>query len=109
MRLITIALATAVVALSSLGSAAPVSDAGVAGAASRNKDDGQKIVCKSQRFVGSHLSERVCKTQSEWANGSTRDKGWLDKNNGTLLNDQLIKGEGGGMHISISTPASRPH
>src|SRR3954447_14704373 len=100
MRLMTIALATAMIAVSSVGSAASARDAGVAAAASRNKDDGQNIVCKSQQFVGSHLSERVCKTRSEWANGSTRDKRWLDQNNGTLLNDQLIKGEGGGMHIS---------
>ncbi len=28
-----------------------------------------KIVCKSERFVGSHLSQRICKPKSDWETG----------------------------------------
>ena len=104
MRLMLI-MATAAIAISSAGAAAFAQSAS---AAAPKPDDGQKIVCKSQRFIGSHMSERVCKPRSDWAEGTERTKRWLDKNNGKLFNDQLIKGEGGGMHISISTPGQRP-
>ena len=29
--------------------------------------DGDKIVCKAERTVGSNLSQRVCKTKAKWA------------------------------------------
>ena len=31
--------------------------------------DGDRIVCKSERFVGSHRSQRICKSKSEWETG----------------------------------------
>ncbi len=43
------------------------------------KDDSEKIVCKSERFVGSHLSERVCKTRGEWEAGRKSSKDALNK------------------------------
>jgi hypothetical protein len=36
------------------------------------KKDSEKIVCKSERFVGSHMSTRVCKTRSEWTDGKRK-------------------------------------
>ena len=32
--------------------------------------DGEKIVCKSQKFVGTNIRERICKKKSEWDQGS---------------------------------------
>jgi hypothetical protein len=29
----------------------------------------ERIVCKSKKFVGSNLSQRICKTESEWRAG----------------------------------------
>ena len=78
-------------------------------AAPTKATDGDKIICKSERIVGSNLSTRICHTKAEWAAGLEHDKRWLDQNNGKLYNDTLIKGEGGGMHISTSTPGARPH
>lgn len=45
--------------------------AGSAGAADVNpptrvKSDQDKMVCKSERFVGSNMSTRICKPRSEW-------------------------------------------
>jgi|tagenome__1003787_1003787.scaffolds.fasta_scaffold20971069_3 hypothetical protein len=30
------------------------------------KDDGSKIVCKTEEFVGSKIPKRVCMTRSQW-------------------------------------------
>ena len=60
--------------------------------------DGTKIVCKSERFVGSHISSRICKTRDEWAAGTERDRRWLEKNGGKLFFDPP-KADGGGAHI----------
>jgi hypothetical protein len=30
------------------------------------KDDGSKIVCKTEEFVGSRIPKRVCMTRSQW-------------------------------------------
>ncbi len=38
-----------------------------------------KIVCKSERFVGSHLSERICKPKSEWETGKKSAKEALQR------------------------------
>jgi hypothetical protein len=35
--------------------------------------DDQKIVCKSERMVGSNMSQRICKTREKWA--EDRQKG----------------------------------
>lgn len=39
----------------------------------------EKMVCKSERFVGSHLSQRVCKPQSEWDAAKVNSKNLLDR------------------------------
>ena len=26
----------------------------------------ERVICKSKKFVGSNLSQRICKTESEW-------------------------------------------
>lgn len=42
--------------------------AGAAGQApSATPTDGNKIVCKAERSVGTNLSSRVCKTKAKWA------------------------------------------
>jgi hypothetical protein len=107
MRMMTV-LATTAIAVSGVGAAVSATSSPAAEVPAQKQDDSAKIVCKSQPFVGSHMSQRICKPRAEWAAGSEHDRRWLDKNNGKLFNDQLIKGEGGGMHISISTPGSRP-
>ncbi len=32
----------------------------------KNKDPGQKIICRDMEGVGSHIPDRICKTQLEW-------------------------------------------
>ena len=49
------------------------------------KDDAQKVVCKSERFVGSNRTRRICKTKEEWEFGKRHDKEWLDSNSGKLF------------------------
>lgn len=40
--------------------------------------DGEKIVCKSQKFVGTNIRERICKKKSEWGEGSYAAKSALE-------------------------------
>lgn len=35
-------------------------------------------MCKTERFVGSRISSRVCKTRAEWEEGRKRAKEALD-------------------------------
>lgn len=67
---------------------APVADAQPTSA----KADGDRIVCKSERFVGSHLSERICKPKSEWERGRRAARDGLDRM--TQIN-VAKRGEGG--------------
>jgi len=55
------------------------------------KEDSEKIICKSERFVGSNMSTRICKTRAEWIDGKRkaiealdheRDKNQHKPNNG---------------------------
>jgi len=32
----------------------------------KNKDPGQRVVCLDMQAVGSHIPDRICKTQAEW-------------------------------------------
>ena len=41
-------------------------------------DDGQKVVCKNERFVGSNIGQRVCKTKAEWEEGRKNAQKALD-------------------------------
>ncbi len=36
--------------------------------------DGDKIVCKAERSVGTNLSSRVCKTKAKWAEERDRSR-----------------------------------
>ena len=38
-----------------------------------------KVICKSDSFVGSKISRRICKTQSEWDQGREGAKDTLNK------------------------------
>ncbi|QNM83696.1 hypothetical protein H8M03_05075 [Sphingomonas sabuli] len=42
-------------------------------------DDGDKVVCKSESFVGSHVRKRICKTKREWTEGSENAQDALDR------------------------------
>lgn len=57
-------------------------------------DDGDKVICKSERIIGSHLSDRVCRTKSDWDAARFNDKHTLDRRNGELRAPKL-KNSGG--------------
>ena len=40
-----------------------------------------RVVCKSRKFVGSNLSQRICKTESEWRAGRENAQRALDDRN----------------------------
>ena len=42
-------------------------------------DPKAKIVCKTERFVGSNIPSRVCKTKGEWEQGKIDAKRSLNK------------------------------
>ena len=37
-------------------------------------DAAEKPVCKTERFVGSRISSRVCKTRAEWEEGASAQR-----------------------------------
>lgn len=43
-----------------------------------SKPQKEKVICKSETFVGSHVSKRICKTESEWRIGKENAKNTLD-------------------------------
>lgn len=49
-----------------------------ASAAARANAVGDKIVCKSERFVGSNMSSRICKTRREWQITRNQTREFLD-------------------------------
>lgn len=59
-----------------------------------SQDERDKVVCKSERIVGSHLSERICRTKSDWEAARFNDKHMLDRRNGELTSPTR-KGNGG--------------
>jgi hypothetical protein len=38
----------------------------------------ERMVCKTEKFVGSHLSQRICMTETEWQVGKENAKAALD-------------------------------
>ena len=62
-----------------LAAAAASSGTATPTAAAPAQADGDKIVCKAERFVGSHLSERICKPKSEWETGRKNAKDALNR------------------------------
>ncbi len=59
-----------------------------------NQGDRDKVVCKSEPIIGSHLSERICRTKGEWDAARTTDQRVLDRRNGELRAPKP-KGSGG--------------
>ena len=51
-----------------------------AGASAQDKKpaDEEKLVCKSERNVGSHRSTRVCKSLADWESERTNSKRTMD-------------------------------
>jgi hypothetical protein len=49
--------------------------------ATEPKPKEERIVCKSKKFVGSNLSQRICKTESEWRAGREDAQRALDDRN----------------------------
>ena len=41
----------------------------------------ERVVCTSKKFVGSNLSQRICKTESEWRIGKEDAQRALDDRN----------------------------
>jgi hypothetical protein len=48
--------------------------AAAAQAPSTQATDGDKIVCKAERSVGTNLSSRVCKSKAKWAEERARSR-----------------------------------
>lgn len=38
----------------------------------------ERLICKSDRFVGSHISQRICKTEAEWQAAKQKAQEALD-------------------------------
>ena len=55
------------------------------------KNDGDKIVCKREQFVGSIIPKRICMTKSQWEQGAVNAKNALDEKN---LRDNPIELDG---------------
>ena len=77
-----ILLMLAAAAAASNAPAAPVASAAPAAQAPVPVQD--RIVCKTERFVGSHLSQRICKPKSEWETAKRDAKEALSRM--TLIN-----------------------
>ena len=63
-----------------------------AAAPAEDLSDGDKIVCKSQKFVGTNIRERICKKKSEWDQGKYDAQRAMERRG---LNKD-VKGQGGG-------------
>lgn len=64
-------------------------------AAKKPVDPQQKIVCKTEDFVGSMIPRRICKTKADWDEGAIDAKAALDQ--GRLKTDPVkLSGGGGG-------------
>lgn len=75
------------------GTAAAVLMAGPA-LAGEEKPAKEKMVCKTERFVGTHMSERICKPKEEWDNAKKRSQDILDRKRQLKVN--LPSGASGG-------------
>ncbi len=74
-----LALAAAAALISNSAYADPA--ANPAPAKPAKKDDSQKIVCKTEDFVGSIIPRRICKTKADWEQGAYDAKDALSKAN----------------------------
>lgn len=60
-------------------SAVLLSSTAFAGKPDQKKDDSQKIVCKTDEFVGSMIPRRICKTRAEWEEGAVDAQRAMDE------------------------------
>lgn len=44
----------------------------------KKKDDGQKVVCKTEDVVGSMIPKRICMTRADWEKRRAEEKAYLD-------------------------------
>lgn len=49
--------------------------------ATEAKPKEERVICKSKKFVGSNLSQRICKTETEWRVGKEDAQRALDDRN----------------------------
>ncbi|HJR82492.1 MAG TPA: hypothetical protein VJ775_01055 [Sphingomicrobium sp.] len=76
--------------------AASLSTPAIAGDSSKDKKAGhEKVVCKVDRSTGSHISDRICKTRSEWDEEKARAREVLD-DRGRVGQQSAPAGGGGG-------------
>jgi len=59
----------------------------------KKKDPSQQIICKDDTYVGSHISDRVCKTRAEWDEAAKQSQQYLDR--ARVLPFSPPKGKGG--------------
>lgn len=64
-------------------------------AAKKPIDPQQKIVCKTEDFVGSIIPRRICKTKADWDEGAIDAKAALDQQR-LETNPAKLSGGGGG-------------
>lgn len=69
-----------------------IAQAAPAAAEAEDASDGNKIVCKSHKFVGTNIRERICKKKSEWDQGKYDAQRAIERRG---LNRD-VKGVGGG-------------
>lgn len=48
-------------------------------AAKKPVDPQQKVICKTEEFVGSIIPRRICKTKADWEQGAIDAKAALDQ------------------------------
>ena len=61
------------------------------------KDDGSKIICKTESYVGSIIPRRMCMTKADWERGESDAREAKDKfdQKGGFKNPVAISGAGG--------------
>jgi hypothetical protein len=62
----------------------------------KKKDDGSKVVCKTEQFVGSIIPRRICKTKAEWEAAAENSQHYLDEKRRLGVDQQSIRGRSGG-------------
>jgi len=56
------------------------------------KDNGSKMICKTEEFVGSRIPRRICMTQSQWDQGRADAHEIMDQRR--MWKDVTTKGGG---------------
>ena len=62
----------------------------------KKKDDGSKVVCKTEQFVGSVNPRRICKTKAEWEAAAQNSQQYLDEKRRLGVDQQSVRGPVGG-------------